>query len=538
MLNASNKVTKASSSGTMMRGIEIIVRNRDPRDVWAYTQRNCGVCTWVHAIASTRAVEDALDITIPPNAQLIRNLMSAAWMIPDHVMHFYHLQALDLVNLPNALNANPAATAALQMQISPTRTTNNTAAYFSEVQAKLAAFVTSGQLGIYNGWWSHPGYKLPPEADLLAFAHYLEALAWQREVVRLHAILGGKNPHPMALVGGVPCAISVDANLNDYAGGRTALDKAGLDLIQAKITEIRDFVDQVYLPDTLAIAGFYKDLATLGEGLGNFLSYGEFPKIGGGKLFPAGVILNRNLATVQSVNVKFQSQIQEYVSHSWYDYTAGKNTPLHPFVGETNPNYTGPTPPYAHLDTNASYSWVKSPRWKGKPMEAGPLSFMLVAYASGNAAVKTLVDSSLAQLGLPQSALFSTLGRTLARTLMSKIVADEMQSWYDQLIARIQSGDFNTFNQNKSDPANWPANAKNNVGVSGAGTTEAPRGGLAHWVTIKNSVVDNYQVIAPTTWNGSPRDALGQSGAFEAALVGHQLFNPSQPLEILRHTRH
>ncbi len=420
-------IAEAYSSGTMVRGIEIILRGRDPRDAWAFAQRICGVCTLVHGIASIRAVEDALDYPIPPNAQLIRNLMIAAQFVHDHVMHFYHLHALDWVDVVSALEADPAATSALAQSISDYA--KSSPGYFRDMQNKLKAFVESGQLGIFaNGYWGHPAYRLPPEANLMAVAHYLEALAWQREVVKLHTIFGGKNPHPNFLVGGVPCAISTEPG---GGGGGTALNDTGLAIVQNVIDEMRRFVDQVYLPDTLAIAGFYKDWAQQGEGVGNFLTYGDFPANDPDDLtsllVPRGVILNRDLSTLHELDLNAENEIQEYVSHSWYDYTVGKDNALHPYDGETALHYTGPKPPYEHLDVDREYSWLKSPRWKGKPMEVGPLARVLVMYASGHPQTRELVDMTLRKLDVPITALFSTLGRTAARTLETKIFADAMQ---------------------------------------------------------------------------------------------------------------
>ncbi len=417
-------ITRASSSGTMLRGIENVLTGRDPRDAWAIAQRICGVCTLVHGIASVRAVENALDYPIPANAELIRNLMIGAQFVHDHVMHFYHLHALDWVDVVSALSADPAKAAHLQQCMSDWP--NSTTDYFADVQQRLSAFVGSGQLGIFaNGYWGHPEYKLPPELNLIAFAHYLEALDWQRRVARLHTIFGGKNPHPNFVVGGAPCRL-------DSRAGRTGVDRMGRKQVKEVILEMREFVDKVYVPDTIAIARFYKDWANRGEGVGNFMTYGDFPDAFTGanddsRLFiPRGVILNRDLSTVHPVDLDDPNQVQEYVSHSWYDYQSGKDTPLHPYDGETKPSYSGPTPPYQNLDVDNSYSWLKSPRWKGKPMEVGPLARVLMLYASGNAAAQNLVNGTLAELKLPITALFSTLGRVAARTLETKLIADQM----------------------------------------------------------------------------------------------------------------
>ena len=519
-------ITSAMSSGTMLRGIENVLIGRDPRDAWAISQRICGVCTLVHGIASVRAVENALGYPIPANAELIRNLMIGAQFIHDHVMHFYHLHALDWVDVVSALSADPAATANLQQCLSPWP--NNSTAYFKGVKDRLSGFVGSGQLGIFaNGYWGHPEYKLPPELNLLAFAHYLEALAWQRNAARLLALFGGKNPHPNFIVGGAPVAL-------DAKTGKAALDTKGRALVKTVIDDMRRFVDQVYVPDTLAIARYYKDWSRRGEGVGNFMTYGEFPDPLAGaddtaRLFiPRGVILDRDLSSIQPVDLDDPGQIQEYVSHSWYRYGAGQGQPLHPYEGETNPDYTGPQPPYANLNMDQAYSWVKSPRWKGRPMEVGPLARVLMLYASGHAATQTLVDGSLAELKLPLTALYSTLGRLAARTFETKLIADQMLVWYGQLIGNLRGGDRRTHNDDLFYPASWPANAQ------GAGYTEAPRGALAHWVVIQDGRIANYQAVVPTTWNAGPRDAQGQEGPYEAALRGHRIHNAEQPLEILR----
>ena len=518
-----DRIAEAWSSGTMVRGIEIILRGRDPRDAWAFTQRICGVCTLVHGIASVRAVEDALHYEIPKNAQLIRNLMIGAQYVHDHVMHFYHLHALDWVDVVSALQADPQATSDLAQSIS--KYSKSSPGYFSDMRTKLKKFVESGQLGIFNkAYWGHPAYKLPPEANLMAVAHYLEALGWQRDVAKLHTIFGGKNPHPNFLVGGVPCPIDLNSD--------SAINSSRLATVQNIIAQMREFVDQVYLPDTLAIAGFYKDWTTQGEGIGNFLSYGDFPEQGindpATYLFPRGAILNRDLSTIHDVDLDAMDQVQEFVARSWYDYDGGKTTGLHPYDGETALNYDGPTPPYEHLDVGESYSWVKSPRWKGNVMEVGPLARVLMLYASGHEQTQELVDYTLRTLNVPVEALFSTLGRTAARTLETKVVADNMQTWYDNLVANIKAGDTRTFNEALWEPSTWPKRAQ------GVGFTEAPRGALAHWIVIEDGKIANYQAVVPSTWNAGPRDAAGQPGPYEAALAGHHLHDPKQPLEILR----
>jgi hydrogenase large subunit len=518
-----DRIAEAYSSGTLVRGIEIILRGRDPRDAWAFAQRICGVCTLVHGIASVRAVEDALKYEIPRNAQLIRNLMIGAQYVHDHVMHFYHLHALDWVDVVSALQADPKATSDFAQSIS--NYPKSSPGYFSDMRAKLKRFVDAGQLGIFaKAYWGHPAYKLPPEANLMAVAHYLEALTWQRDVAKMLTIFGGKNPHPNFLVGGVPCPIDLNSD--------SAINAETLSQVQTIITQMREFVDQVYVPDTLAVASFYKDWGAQGEGVGNFMTYGDFPEQGINDpatfLFPRGAILNRDLSTIHEVDLNDESQVREYVAHSWYDYSGGKQEGLHPYKGETELNYDGPAPPYEQLDVEKSYSWLKSPRWKGHVMEVGPLARVLMLYASGHEQTRELVDYTLSTLQVPVDALFSTLGRTAARTLETKVIADSLQTWHENLIANIKSGDTRTFNEVLWEPSSWPDKAE------GVGFTEAPRGGLAHWIVIEDGKIANYQAVVPSTWNAGPRDVAGNPGPYEAALAGHQLHDPQQPLEILR----
>ena len=525
------QIESAYSAGTMVRGIEIIMRGRDPRDAWAFVQRICGVCTLVHGIASVRSVEDALNYEIPANAQLIRNLMIAAQYVHDHVMHFYHLHALDWVDVVSALQADPKATSELAQSLSSWP--KSSPGYFSDMKNKLKTFVEAGQLGIFaKAYWGHPAYKLPPEANLMAVSHYIEALEWQRDVVKLHAVFGGKNPHPMFLVGGTPNPIDLESD--------SAINANKLALVQSIIDKMRVFVDQVYVPDTIAVAGFYKDWFYRGEGLGNFLVYGDFPSAEDGSnlrdpmswWIPPGAILDRNLDEVHEVDLRAGGEVQEFVSHSWYDYEGGKEQGLHPWEGETKFDYKGrggPDTPYKQLNVEDGYSWLKSPRWKGKAMEVGPLARVLLLYAKGDEATRGLVDSTLSALGADKRALFSTLGRTAARTLETKLIADKMQDWMDSLMANIKVGNTRTFNEKQWDPSSWPKEAR------GVGFMEAPRGGLAHYIVIKDEKIDNYQAVVPSTWNAGPRDGQNQPGAYEAALQdNHELEDPQQPVEILR----
>ena len=515
-------VSKAWSSGQMWRGIETILQGRDPRDAWAFTQRICGVCTTVHALASVRCVEDAIGATIPPNARIIRNLMNATQQTQDHLVHFYHLHALDWVDVVSALSADPKQTSAIAQSISPWP--KSSPGYFSDLQKRLTAFVESGQLGIFsNAYWGHSGYLLPPEVNLIAVAHYLEALDFQKEIIKIHTVFGGKNPHPNYTIGGVATAIDPD--------GANVINVEQLNMIKKIIDDTNTFIDQVYIPDLIAIAGFYKGWLH-GGGLGNYMSYGDFPETDindpASFLWPRGAILNKDLSTVyDDIDPKDPKHITEEIAHSWYEYDRGMKK-LHPFNGQTIPKYTGPELPYKYLDTDKKYSWLKTPRWKDNPMEVGPLARVLIAYAKGNDEIVGLVDYVLDQLKAPKAALFSTLGRTAARGIECKQTAGFMRHYYDQLIANIKAGDTRVFDDALWDPERWPDDCK------GFGSTEAPRGALGHWIHIKDRKIADYQIVVPSTWNASPRDGKGRSGAYEAALKGTPMVDPEQPLEILR----
>jgi len=527
-IDAQGNVVNALSAGTQVRGIEIILRGRDPRDAWAFAQRICGVCTLVHGLASVRAVEDALKIDVPENAELIRDLMAASQLLQDHVIHFYHLQALDWVNPISALTADPQETAATAAKLGYAECS---AAYFAAAQTRLQTLVTSGQLGIFaNGYWDHPAYVLPPEANLIAIAHYLDALAWQREIGQIMTIFGGKNPHPNVAVGGAPCAITVGGELPG-GGDATAVSLTNLLRVRQLIDSAGKFVDEVYLPDLVMIGGAYRDWFTRGENVRNFITYGDFDGINAGNGFgvPRGVVLDRDLSKIYPVDLTDPEQVQEYVAHSWYSYTQGDAAALHPYDGETTLAYTGPPPPFQQLDGEKTYSWVKSPRWRGKPMEMGPLARIVLLHASGNAPAMALTAATLAQLNLPFDALYSTLGRIVARGIESKLMADRMVGWHDRLMANIEAGNVQTFNAAKWEPASWPAHAR------GIGTIEGPRGALGHWIIIDDGKITNYQAVVPTTWNAGPMDEAGQHGPYEAALMrGHHLAIPDQPLEVLR----
>ncbi|ORJ62187.1 nickel-dependent hydrogenase large subunit [Geothermobacter hydrogeniphilus] len=515
------KIANAWSSSTAFRGIETILKGRDPRDAHHFTQRFCGVCTTVHSMASIRAVEDALKIQIPDNARLIRNIIMGIQNVQDHVIHFYHLHALDWVDITSALKADPKKTAQLAQSISDWP--NSSVKHFKAVKERIAAFVSTGRLGPFqNAYWGHSAYRLPPEANLMAVAHYLEALEWQKEVIKVHAILGSKNPHPQTfLVGGM--AIPVDPD------SQNAINADKIAYMQKLLKKARLFVEQVYIPDLLAVASFYKDWAAIGGGVGNYLAYGDFHMDNAGGTdnlyFPRGVIMGKDLANVLPMDEK---KITEYVTHSWYDYSGGNDRGLHPYQGETSHNYTGPKPPYDFLDTDGKYSWVKSPRYNDQPMEVGPLARVLVAYASGNQDAKTIVNYVLGQLGVGPEALFSTLGRTAARGVDCLMMARMNEKWVADLVNNMGRGIYETHNAEKWDPSTWPKEAQ------GFGYHEAPRGALGHWIRIENGQIANFQAVVPSTWNAGPRDAAGQMGPYESALVGTPIADENKPLEILR----
>jgi hydrogenase large subunit len=516
------KIKDAFSSGTMVRGIEKIVQNRDPRDVWAFVGRVCGVCTSTHSLCSVRSIENALGISVPPNAELVRNIMANTLYMHDHVVHFYHLHALDWVDVVSSLKADPKAASAAAQQLSGWP--KSSPGYFKAVQDRVKKFVESGQLGIFaNGYWGHPAYKLSPEQNLVAVAHYLEALEWQKEIVKVHAVFGGKNPHPNFMVGGMPCSINLEE--------ANAINAERLAFVKEKLLEAKIFIEQVYVPDLLMIAEVYKEWANIGGGVSNYLTFGDFPEgeYNACETFkmPRGIILDRDLSKVHPVDASSPEEIKEYIYHSWYKYSKGNNEGLHPYYGETELTYTGPRPPYEHLDVNEKYSWIKTPRWKEKPMEVGPLARMLVAYAAGKEPQKTLIDNTLAKLNVPAAALFSTLGRTAARGLESQLNATWALEFYDRLVENI-NGDTRMMNNDKWDSKSWPKHTQ------GVGLTEAPRGALSHFSVIENERIKNYQMIVPSTWNASPRDEKGLLSAFESSLIGTPVHDPKLPLEIIR----
>lgn len=533
-IDEDNIIRNAISSGTMWRGLEVILKGRDPRDAWAFVQRICGVCTGTHALTSVRAVEDALKIKIPENANSIRNLMQLSLQVQDHLVHFYHLHALDWVNPVNALKADPVATSALQQSISP-HNPKSSPGYFRDTQNRLLKFVESGQLGPFkNGYWTNPAYLLPPEADLMAVTHYLEALDFQKDIMKIRTVFGGKDPHPNWLVGGVPCAINIDG-----VGANGAINMERLNLVSSIIDRTIAFIDQIYIPDLLAIAGFYKGWMYGGGISGqSLLSYGDIPDkandySASNLLMPRGAIINGDLTKVHEVDLTDPEQIKEFIPHSWYKYP-DESLGLHPWDGVTEPNYKlgpntkGDRTHIKELDEAAKYSWIKAPRWRGHAMEVGPLARYVIGYAQGNKEITEQINFVLKTLDVPVTALFSTLGRTAARGLEAQWAAGKMRYFMDKMIANIKSGDLATANVAKWDPETWPSSVK------GVGFTEAPRGALGHWLKIENTKIANYQCVVPTTWNGSPRDEQGNIGAFEAALMNTKVERPEEPVEILR----
>jgi hydrogenase large subunit len=510
-------VRKAWSSGQMFRGIERILQGRDPREAWLFTQRFCGVCTTVHAIASVRAVENALHLEVPLNAQYIRNLILAAHAIHDHIVHFYHLSALDWVDVVSALKADPAKTSQLAESLSTWP--GNSRMQLTAVRDRLKGFVDNGQLGIFqNGYWGHPAMRLSPEVNLLAVSHYLEALEQQRKINQVVAILGGKTPNIQNLaVGGVANAINLD--------NQATLNMEKLYQIKDIIDEIQAFVQQVYFVDVCAIAGMYPDWLGYGKGVTNYLSVPDLPLDTKGTEFdfPGGVIMNGDLAAVQEIKTFnepfFRENVTESIARSWYD---GDWT-RHPFEEDTEPKYTP-------FQDNGKYSWVKAPRFKGKPMQVGPLAQVLSGLALGHKptvkwATKTLETAgAVAKTSLTPAVLHSTLGRHAARMIRTQVIAELAQKHWNLLVNNIAKGDTAIFNE--------PVFPKGEQ--RGFGFHEAPRGTLSHWIVIRDGTIANYQAVVPSTWNAGPRDEHDQPGPYEASLVGNPVADAERPLELIR----
>ena len=510
-------VRKAWSSGQMFRGIERILQGRDPREAWLFTQRFCGVCTTVHAIASVRAVENALQLAVPLNAQYIRNIIVAAHAMHDHIVHFYHLSALDWVDVVSALKADPVKTSQLAESLSSWP--GNSRMQLTAVRDRLKGFVDNGQLGIFqNGYWGHPAMRLSPEVNLLAVSHYLEALEYQRKINQVVAILGGKTPNIQNLaVGGVANAINLD--------NQATLNMEKLYQVKDILDEMQGFIRQVYFPDVCAIGAMYADWFGYGKGVTNYLSVPDLPLDTKGTQFdfPGGVIMNGDLAHVQEIKTFnepfFRDNVTESIARSWYD----GNWSRHPYEETTEPKY-------APFQDNGKYSWVKAPRFKGTPMQVGPLAQVLTGYALGHKptvywANKTLETAgSIAKTTLTPAILHSTLGRHAARMIRTQVIADLAEKHWNLLVNNIGKGDTDIFNE--------PVFPKGEQ--RGFGFHEAPRGTLSHWIVIRDGKIANYQAVVPSTWNAGPRDENDQPGPYEASLVGNPVANAELPLELIR----
>ncbi|QDF28597.1 nickel-dependent hydrogenase large subunit [Halarcobacter anaerophilus] len=521
VIDENNVIKEAFSSSTMFRGIEEILKGRDPRDCGLLAMRICGVCTGTHYQRSIEAVEHAFGVTIPKNARLVRNLMQGALYLHDHIVHFYHLHALDWVDITKALEADPKKAveeAQKWAKIAGTRAWNASEDNYKEVQDRVTKYVKQGRLGVFgNAYWGSKAYKLTPEQNLIGLSHYLDALDLQRRIAKAQAIFGGKNPHPQSIVvGGVTCVqdIKNPARIAEFK-----------DIIQLA----QKFTKQAYLPDVYMAGTMYADeaLAGVGGGLGNFMCYGDFnlddtPFYEAKKLFPSGIVLNKDLSKVYDLD---QSKITEDVTHSWYE----GNDNLHPFDGKTNPNYTGfkeKKEGIAYLDTDKKYSWIKSPLYDDQRMEVGPLARMIVGVARGDERITKYVTTFLKNGNLPTKVLFSTVGRTAGRAIESEMMADVIIQWCDELAANVAAGDLSTWTEFDFDKVSKDA--------QGYGMAEAPRGSLGHWVKIKDGKVVNYQAVVPSTWNAAPKDYKNRMGAYEASLVGTKVVDPDQPLEIIR----
>ncbi|QLH40469.1 MAG: nickel-dependent hydrogenase large subunit [Defluviicoccus sp.] len=512
------QVTKSWSSGQMWRGIEVILQGRDPRDAWVFAQRICGVCTTVHAIVSVRAIENALGLEVPLNAQYIRNMIVAAHGIHDHIVHFYQLSALDWVDIVSALQADPKKAAAVAQSLSDWPL--NTADEFAKVQKKLQGFVDAGQLGIFgSGYWGHPAMRLPPEVNLMAVVHYMQALDFQRRANQIVGILGSKTPHIQNLaVGGVANPINPDS--------QSTLTLERLFAIKTLIDQLGAFVNQVYLPDVAAIGALYADWTVYGAGITSYLCVPEMPLDTKNTQFalPGGYIANGDVAALRPIaNYQdgfFEKGVKESSRHSWY---GDAGTPLHPYDGKTDPKYTG-------FQDDGKYSWVKAPTFYGERVQVGPLANVLAMYAAGHEPTKRhlgrllQIAGSLTDSDIPLAALHSTIGRHAARAVRCAVLFDTLDEQWSLLIANIGKGDYDTFNK--------PIFPKGEI--RGFGCHEAPRGVLSHWAVIRDGKIANYQAVVPSTWNAGPRDEKGDMGPYEASLVGNPVADPEKPLEVIR----
>ena len=519
VVDDNNVVQEAYSGSTLWRGIETILRGRDPRDAGFMTQRICGVCTFSHYRAGIVAVENALGITPPLNALLTRTLMSNALFLHDHIVHFYHLHALDWVDIVSALSADPKAASqeAFKFCDYPFACGED---QLKLVQDRVKKFVEKGNLGPFaNAYYGHPTYHLTPEQNLIALSHYLECLRIQRVAAQAMAIFGGKNPHPQSLtVGGVTCVMDI-------------LNPSRLGEYMVKFQEVADFVNRAYYPDLLMAGGAYaKEPSVLGDvGVANLFTYKEFQYSANEFLFDSGIVLNGDLSKIHDLD---ESKITEEATHSWYKNDA----PLHPYDGEQEPNYTGfvdgenidgkgEVVTTKVFDTKGKYSWIKAPRYNGMPMQVGPLANIVVNFAKGNKFVVPVVEKFLKDTGLPLEAVLSTLGRTATRMIEAKVIADNGLLAFNNLIANIKSGDTQTCAKYFIDK---------DKEYRGRYMGHVPRGVLSHWCRIKNGVIENWQAVVPSTWNASPKDSKGQMATYEACLVGMKIADLKQPLEIIR----
>ena len=511
---------KAWSSGTMWRGIELILKDRDPRDAWIYAQRICGVCTTVHAVTSVRAVENALDLPVPLNAQYIRNMIITAHGIHDHIVHLYHLAALDWVDIVSALKGDPKSASALGAKLSDYK--GNAEPTIREVRDRLAKFVDSGQLGVFaSGYWGHPAMKLTPDVNLLAATHYMQALDVQRSCNQIVTILGSKSPHIQNLaVGGVANPINPES--------QSTLTLERLYAIKRLIDELGDFIHNAMMADTAAIGAMYADWTNHGAGVTNYLSVPDLPLDEKGETFelPGGYIPAADVEKFKPItNYKdayFRDGVKEAVKHSWYDYANDANA-LHPFDGETSPNYTD-------FQDDGKYSWIKAPTFHDERAQVGPLANVLAMYVAGHEPTRRHLGKLLEIAGkvagseIPLSALHSTIGRIAARSVRCAVLHESLQNQWQLLMENIGKGDFTTFNR--------PVFPKGEV--RGFGYHEAPRGVLSHWTVIENGKIKNYQAVVPSTWNAGPRDDSDRPGPYEASLVGNPVADAELPLEVLR----
>ncbi len=510
-------VQKAWASCTMWRGIETILKGRDAREGWLFAQRFCGVCTTVHAMASVRAVEDALQLEIPANAQYIRNLILIGHALHDHIVHFYHLSALDWVDITTIPKANPARAAAIADGVSTWP--GNSRGELEAVQNKVKGLIASGQLGIFaNGYWGHPAMRLSPEMNLILFAHYLQALEFQRKACQVVGILGGKTPHVQNLaVGGVMNAI----NLNSLA--TMNMDRLGM--LQSLLQDLVPFVQQAYFVDACLLAASYPEWFRHGRGVANYLAVPDLPVDANATKFdlPGGVITNGDLGSVRPIqdwhDQPIRSAVAEDLTHAWYLGEGAQQ----PWKGRTDPYYTD-------FREDGKYSWVKAPRYDGEPMQVGPLANILVGCASGHELTRKWTDAAFKRISsangsrLTPADMQSTMGRYLARAIRSAMLSDLALQHWQLLSDNILKGDDTTYN-----PPQFPQHE-----VVGVGMHEAPRGMLSHWVVIDKGVFSNYQAVVPTTWNASPRDEKGMPGPYESSLLRNPVADPEKPLEVLR----